>query len=476
MLFQKQLPGPDGAQVDDRTDEMHALFSKGLKASNIWYGHAHTFVLLQTLMPDGFEGRCRREGRPFVPYEVSCAVAVTQPRPRSRRSTRARGVLMAVQDSGWCFVESTLSSLIKGKSRRIDLGMFTKKDKPLCLAEQRSATLASDVPPTYSHASAVVGFEQHIHECTSTTRPPPMLPSRVAAELEHKAFFQRADVPRVVQLYEAFFDAVVPSQKELTTPGHWGRSEVDLLVEALPRFERLKTLDFSTELGPWGAIRLAEALRVHTSLTKLCLICNRPPIGDEGAIAIAHALVENEESKLATLCLYDNGIGDPGSKALASLCSNGLLSFLSLGGGDDRREGFPTIAYEGLNAFQEAVVARVARRLAEGAEITYREEDGGCATRHKWFDESASEPVFELEIDVGNPGSKERLEPPVPHLVPEGSTPFWNESWGRFTGIDIRQLSQRNTGGAHGRHAVLQNSRLGASEESDAQEMGEALW
>ena len=64
-----------------RTPEETASFKAGLRASNIWYGHAATVCWLQTQMPVGFDG---------APYERS----------------------------GWCFVEASISAVIKDGRRR----------------------------------------------------------------------------------------------------------------------------------------------------------------------------------------------------------------------------------------------------------------------------------------------------------------------------------------------------------------------
>ena len=81
-------------QGADRTDVQKALFGRGLKASNVWYGHAHTLTLVQPALPDGFEALCKAEDRPCTTYD----------------------------HSGWCFVEASLSSLLKRNTRRLDLG------------------------------------------------------------------------------------------------------------------------------------------------------------------------------------------------------------------------------------------------------------------------------------------------------------------------------------------------------------------
>ena len=89
----------DGLNVDDcavfwdfgslfqpeRTPDQKALFREGLRASNVWYGSFYTTVLIQSHLPPGFTA---------TPY--------TQ--------------------SGWCFVEATISSVIKPSATRFDTG------------------------------------------------------------------------------------------------------------------------------------------------------------------------------------------------------------------------------------------------------------------------------------------------------------------------------------------------------------------
>lgn len=264
------LPNADDVQIDDRTDVMKALFGRGLGASNIWYGHAHALTFVQPELPDDFEALCEAEGRLCTTYE----------------------------NSGWCYVEASLSSLIKGGTRRIDIAKFTNDG----MLPARHLSIAMD-------------------GCANDSRPPPMLPSQVASDLEHKSFFSRADVPTVAQLYETFFDAVAPHQTQLMLNGlSWGPEEVAKLAAALPRFERLVELDVSfNEVGPGGGKALAAALRVNTSLTELHLsTCS---IKDEGAVAIATALMENELNKIAKLNLHGCSISDVSVKPLAALCA-----------------------------------------------------------------------------------------------------------------------------------------------------------
>ena len=56
VLWQKCLADEEGVQIDDRTDEQREQFGQGLRASNIWYGHAHTLTLVQPVLPPSFDG------------------------------------------------------------------------------------------------------------------------------------------------------------------------------------------------------------------------------------------------------------------------------------------------------------------------------------------------------------------------------------------------------------------------------------
>ena len=78
------LHQPPRLGSDDR------LFKAGLRASNIWYGHAHSVCWMQSELPEGFAGAA---------YDVS----------------------------GWCFVEAAISACVKSGANRLDLGKRTKE-------------------------------------------------------------------------------------------------------------------------------------------------------------------------------------------------------------------------------------------------------------------------------------------------------------------------------------------------------------
>ena len=238
VLWQKALPDEKGEQEDDRTDEQRAQFGEGLGASNVWYGHAHALTWVQPDLPDGFVG---------TKYD----------------------------ESGWCFVEASLSAALKRGPRRVDIGKFTKERH-----------FSYDVP--YA-----------IQSCAKGTRPPPRHPSAVAKMLESKSFFAKSiDLPKVAALYRDFFETVAPRQRELHLSSlEWGDAEVIELAGALPSFVALESLDLSyNNIGVEGGKALAAYVAVSGSLTSLNLRNNE--LGDEGWCAIFDALRDNPQNKL----------------------------------------------------------------------------------------------------------------------------------------------------------------------------------
>lgn len=82
-------------QTDDRSDEQIALFAKGRAASAVWFGHAHSLVLVQTRVPHGMAPAADRHN--------------------------------ASAHSGWLYVEWLLGTLRKPPYLRVDLGRFNAK-------------------------------------------------------------------------------------------------------------------------------------------------------------------------------------------------------------------------------------------------------------------------------------------------------------------------------------------------------------
>lgn len=85
-------------QGEDRSDVEKVQFRQGLADSNVWYGHKHTMMWIQSSLPGKFKGQT---------YE----------------------------SSGWCYFEASLSSVLKSTELRLDLG------------KRLSGSLAESYPP-----------------------------------------------------------------------------------------------------------------------------------------------------------------------------------------------------------------------------------------------------------------------------------------------------------------------------------------
>ncbi|KAL0238200.1 hypothetical protein GEMRC1_012673 [Eukaryota sp. GEM-RC1] len=89
----------------------------------------------------------------------------------------------------------------------------------------------------------------------------------------------------------------------------------------------LGTMD--DHVGNEGAVALAEALKVNSTVTHVDLGCNS--IGVEGTIALAEALKVN--STVTIIHLHDNAIGSEGAIALAeALKINSTITLINLRG------------------------------------------------------------------------------------------------------------------------------------------------
>jgi Leucine Rich repeat len=117
------------------------------------------------------------------------------------------------------------------------------------------------------------------------------------------------------------------------------------LAEALKVNKTLKTLYVTyNSIGAAGASALAEALKVNKTLTTLNVDSNS--IGQAGASALTEALKVNKT--LTMLGVEENSIGDAGASALAeALKVNTTLKTLFVGGND--------IGYAGASALAEAL-------------------------------------------------------------------------------------------------------------------------
>lgn len=185
-----------------------------------------------------------------------------------------------------------MSSALKGALRRIDIGAFSERGL---------------FYPNVARA---------IEQCAKGTRPPVRHPNQVAAMLEEKSFFARADVATVATLYRDFFEEVAPwcDRLKLAKLG-WGDAELQDLAAALPSFVRLSELDLSeNQFGLEGARHLASWVAASTSLTTLLL--TRNSLGAEGAKALAPAIAGS--SSLTSVDLSLNELGSAGAEALVA--------------------------------------------------------------------------------------------------------------------------------------------------------------
>ena len=141
----------------ERTHDQKALFREGLRASNVWYGSVHTTVLIQSHLPPGFTA---------TPYS----------------------------QSGWCFVEATISSVIKDSVARFDTG-----------------ALELDGAGNWSWTRTLTVMERCMGRRCVPLRPD------VVRHLLHteKKFTTDADKEVVADLYERFFNDVAGSCTEL---------------------------------------------------------------------------------------------------------------------------------------------------------------------------------------------------------------------------------------------------------------------
>ena len=217
-LHQKPVDG------GERTPEEAALFRLGLGALPIWYGHAETVMWMQPELPDGFGERMAK-----------------------------LGLAETYESSGWCFVESSVSSGVKHADRRLNLGLRTEE------AMETAYSSAFD-------------FEDCLNDVCTANRQPPMDPDWVAQELRtNKKFTGKGDVPVVEALYRDYFEGVASTATVLNFSRlQWGDEEVATLVSVLPRYVSLNSLNMSENcIGSDGAQRLSEALKSHPTLQSL---------------------------------------------------------------------------------------------------------------------------------------------------------------------------------------------------------------
>ena len=162
------------------------------------------------------------------------------------------GLAETYESSGWCFVESSVSSGVKHGDRRLNLGLRTE-----------DRLLAYGVFPSRNNC---------LNAVCSAKRQPPMDPDWVAQELRTtKKFTGKGDVPVVEALYRDYFEGVASTATVLNfSKLQWGDAEVATLLLMLPRYVSLTSLNMSDNgIGSDGAQRLSEALKSHPTLQSL---------------------------------------------------------------------------------------------------------------------------------------------------------------------------------------------------------------
>ena len=216
-LHQKHVDG------GERTPEEVELFKLGLASLPIWYGHAETVMWMQPELPAGFGERMA-----------------------------ALGLAETYESSGWCFVESSVSSGVKHADRRLNLGLRTEE----------AMAIAYGANP----------FETCLNEVCTANRQPPMDPDWVAHELRTtKKFTGKGDVPVVEALYREYFEGVASTATILNfSQLKWGDAEAATLASVLPHYVSLRTLEMSqNRIGSDGAQRLSEVLKTNSTLLEL---------------------------------------------------------------------------------------------------------------------------------------------------------------------------------------------------------------
>ena len=226
----------------ERTLDQKALFREGLRASNVWYGSVHTTVLIQSHLPPGFTA---------TPYS----------------------------QSGWCFVEATISSVIKPSIARFDMG---------ALELDGAGNLVMDED-----------FETVMRPCMGR-RCVPLRPDVVRHLLfTEKKFTTDADKEVVADLYERFFNDVAGSSTGLGFSFlYWTDKEIRDLAGSLQFFEKLEVLDFEGQRrSPTRELSLlAGALKDLKHLKLVDLEDNN--IGLVGAAALRDVLQTDTELRL----------------------------------------------------------------------------------------------------------------------------------------------------------------------------------
>ena len=345
-----------------RTLPEELLFVRGLRDStDLWCGHAHTVVWMQSAVPGGFSG---------ATYDAS----------------------------GFCFCEAATSAVVKSHARRLDIGRRTPDATAAGTLGARGGASAACAPGgteravsgderTGRDASAAYagGYwkpSRRLEHVCSTHRPPPLLPDAADALFrEAKAFSDPADAAVVSRVYRTFFGAVSVSATSLSfSTLSWTAAEATALSAALPHFTALTSLDVAhNPIGPEGAVALATALEELPRLRTLDL--SETSMGAVGVEVIARALETTPSLTELNLsmCVEDASLADGPAVATAlaaalAHCSSLTCLRLSSNNLGDGESGYlPASAVEGGPIEVGARVAHLGRAVVvthwDGTEV-----------------------------------------------------------------------------------------------------------
>ena len=162
-------------------------------------------------------------------------------------------------------------------------------------------------------------------------RPLPMGPAALARLVASRRFTsKKADLPMVIALNTRTMVSLFGDLKEVEYMElDWGDEEVAQLCEVLPLCTRLISLNLcGNRIGDAGCRALAEACSRGAMPSLWEPVLGGNELGDAGVKALAEACVGGALKQLEYLGLHSNKIGDAGVKALADACSKGALPAL----------------------------------------------------------------------------------------------------------------------------------------------------
>eukprot|EP00967_Tisochrysis_lutea_P012666 scaffold14213_cov26-Tisochrysis_lutea.AAC.1 len=253
--FDPSLRGGVGRYASEQ-----ALFTQALHDVSVLFSHPHTHVWKLTELPPDYDHELQyKQSGNRAPYE----------------------------ERGWCFCEQLLAEMMKSGYLVLDLGKI----------------------------GSWVNFWDMQSVCSDVRRAP-MLPSRVAAELQNKSFTNGRDRPIVARIYAEGFAKRWGEVEEIDYSYlDWGDMEARLLGDVLRKIRapNLKKISLSlNSIGPEGTVALAEGVKGLKGLQALVL--DRNEIGAEGAIGFAKRM--KNMKALQYLNLDGNEIGPEGALAL----------------------------------------------------------------------------------------------------------------------------------------------------------------